>query len=71
MLLMLLMSVSNSWKKKKKKRLLVRKQFKKRQSMFGHKHTKPPKNCSHKYIFSIITSFGNVWTSHFDLFLFV
>jgi len=34
-------------------------------------HTKPPKNCSHKYNLSTITFFGNVWTSHLRLFLFV
>jgi hypothetical protein len=37
----------------------------------GHKHTKPPKNCSHKYYYFAITFFGNVWASHFELFLFV
>jgi hypothetical protein len=55
MLLILFMDVSISWKIKRKKRLFVRKQFKKRQNMFGHKHTKPPKNCNHKYnLFAII-----------------
>jgi len=28
----------------------------------GHKHTKPPKNCSHKYNFFVIIFLGNVWT---------
>ncbi len=37
----------------------------------GHKHTKPPKNCSHKYNLSPITFFGNVWTSHLELLLFL
>ncbi len=36
-----------------------------------HKHTKPPKNCSHKYNIFTITFFVNVWTSHFGLFLLV
>jgi hypothetical protein len=36
----------------------------------GHKHTKPPKNCSHKYNIAIIF-FSNVWKSHFALFLLV
>ncbi len=26
----------------------------------GHKHTKPPKNCNHKYSLFIINCFGNV-----------
>jgi hypothetical protein len=30
----------------------------------GWKHTKPPKNCSHKYNHFAINFFGNVWTSH-------
>jgi hypothetical protein len=30
----------------------------------GEKHTKPPKNCNHKYNFSTIKIFGNVCTSH-------
>jgi hypothetical protein len=38
---------------------------------FRHKQTKPPKNYSHKYNLSTITFFGNVWTSHLGLFLFV
>jgi hypothetical protein len=37
----------------------------------GHKHTKPPRNCSHKYNISIIIIFGNVWTSHLGLVLLV
>jgi hypothetical protein len=37
----------------------------------GHKHTKPPKNCNHKYSLFVINFFGNVWTSHLGLFLFV
>jgi hypothetical protein len=37
----------------------------------GHKHTKPPKNCNHKYNLSAINFFCNVWTSHPKLFLFV
>jgi hypothetical protein len=36
-----------------------------------HKHTKPPKICNHKYNISVITLFGNVWTSYLELFLFV
>jgi hypothetical protein len=36
-----------------------------------HKHTKAPKNCSHKFFFFAISFFGNVWTSHLELFLFV
>jgi len=36
-----------------------------------HKHTKPPKNCNHKYNISTITLFGNVWTSHLELFFIV
>ncbi len=39
--------------------------------VLGHKHTKPPKNCSHKYNLFTITSFGNVWTSHLELLLFL
>ncbi len=26
----------------------------------GHKHIKPPKNCSHKYSLFVINCFGNV-----------
>jgi len=37
----------------------------------GWKHTRPPKNCSHTYNLSTINFFGNVWTSHLGLFLFV
>jgi hypothetical protein len=40
-------------------------------SLLGWKHTKPPKNCSHKYIFFAIKIFGNVWTSNLGLFLLV
>jgi hypothetical protein len=39
--------------------------------IFRHKHIKPPKYCSHKYNLFIIIFFGNVWTSHLGLFLFV
>jgi hypothetical protein len=35
------------------------------------KHTKPPKNCSHKYNLSVIKFFGNVWTSHLRLFIYI
>jgi hypothetical protein len=44
---------------------------KKQKGLGGHKHIKPPKNCSHKYNISTINFFGNVWTSHLGLFLFV
>ncbi len=35
----------------------------------GHKHTKPPKNCNHKYNVFVIITFDNVWTSHLGFFL--
>jgi len=31
----------------------------------------PPQNSNHKYNLSTITFFGNLWTSHLGLFLFV
>jgi hypothetical protein len=37
----------------------------------GHKRTKAPENCSYKYNPFAINFFGNVWTSHLGLFLFV
>jgi len=33
----------------------------------GHKHTKLPKNYSHKYNFFVIKFFGIVWASHLEL----
>ncbi len=36
----------------------------------GHKHPKPPKNCSHKYSIFAITFFGKIWTTPLRLFLF-
>jgi hypothetical protein len=37
----------------------------------AHKRTKAPKNCSYKYNLFTFNFFGNVWTSHLGLFLFV
>jgi hypothetical protein len=39
--------------------------------LLGWKHTKPPKNCNHKYNLSTINFFGNVWTSHLKLFFLI
>jgi hypothetical protein len=37
----------------------------------GWKHIKPAQNCSHTYNLSTMNFFGNVWTSHLEIFLFV